>query len=166
VKKNLLVAGLAPLLLLATVEFDPPRSLSQLLWMAGCWELRDGDTLIEEQWMKPAAQVMLGMSRTTTGGRTRGFEHLLIREDSSETVYRAMPSGQEPAEFRAVELTDSTAIFSDPTHDFPQRIHYRRGAAGDSLWARTEGEIGGVERVVHFRYGRVSCPAPVPVPSI
>jgi hypothetical protein len=151
------LAGLVPPLLIAVASSGSPASIADLQWMAGCWEYRGGERTIEEQWMRPMGQVMLGTSRTTASGRTIAYEQMIIVEDSIGAVFRSIPSGQEPAEFVALELSDSLASFSNPDHDFPQFVEYRPGAAGDSLWARISGEIAGVAREVHFRYGRIAC---------
>jgi hypothetical protein len=83
---------------------------------------------------------------------------MLIREDAAGLVLHALPSGQAAAEFRAVEQTDVSVTFANPEHDFPQRIHYRSAAGGDSLLARIDGEADGRLRAVHFPYARVPCP--------
>jgi hypothetical protein len=53
------------------------------------------------------------------------------------------------------------AIFENPQHDFPQRVIYRRD--GESLFARIEGQMGGTQRAVEWRYKKASlntrCPA-------
>jgi hypothetical protein len=99
---------------------------------------------------------MLGMSRTVVAGKTVEYEYLRIEEQDGILVYIAVPSGQEVAAFRQVELTDSTAVFADPAHDFPQRIRYRRLADG-SLLAQIEGEQKGETRVIDFPLRRRPC---------
>jgi hypothetical protein len=48
-------------------------------------------------------------------------------------------------------------VVSDPAHDFPQRVIYRRAGA-DSLVARVEGTTPNGMRAVGFPYARVACP--------
>jgi hypothetical protein len=73
-------------------------------------------------------------------------------------VYHAHPSGQEPTEFRATAPFDSTITFSNPAHDFPQRVIYRR-VGSDTLIARVEGMRNGQVRGIDFSYQRVACPS-------
>ncbi len=107
-------------------------------WLAGCWELRSENRLTVEMWMPPGGGLMLGASRTIVGGSTREFEHLRIEADGAALVYTALPSGQKETAFRSKEVTDSSIVFENLAHDFPQRIIYRRRGA-DSLVARIEG---------------------------
>ena len=131
--------------------------IEQLAWMTGCWELTAGERTVEEQWMAPRGGSMVGMSRTVRGGKTITWETVFLREDSTGAItYNAFPSGQAAAVFPAVEVSDSHAVFSNPSHDFPQRIIYRR--RGDALVARVEGETGGRTRGTDFPYRKVECP--------
>ncbi|MGE5926466.1 MAG: DUF6265 family protein [Gemmatimonadota bacterium] len=150
--------ALAPLLVLwASALGEGPRGIDRLHWLSGCWEFAAGQRTVEEQWMAPRGDAMLGMSRTVRAGRLVAWETVLLREDSAGAItYNAFPSGQPPAVFPAVEISDSEAVFANPAHDFPQRIIYRR--RGDTLAARVEGTAGGVPRGSDFPYLRVPCP--------
>lgn len=132
--------------------------LSELSWMAGCWQMQQGTRLIEEQWMAPRGQLMLGMSRTSVAEQVRAYEHMLIREEAEALVFQALPSGQAATEFRLLEQTANSVAFANPAHDFPQRIRYRSAAGGDSLLVQIEGELRGEARVIEFPYERVACP--------
>jgi hypothetical protein len=134
-------------------------AVAQLSWVAGCWQQRTPERhrVIEEQWMVPRARTMFGMSRTVRGDSVAEFEHLKIVERNGHAVYHAEPSGQRPAEFEARVVSDTLVVFENPTHDFPQRVSYRRRGA-DSLIARIEGTRAGQTRGVDFPYARVACP--------
>jgi hypothetical protein len=131
------------------------RPIDRAAFMQGCWERRAGQGIIEEQWMKPRGGAMLGMSRTVRGDSVVEYEFLRLYERGSRLVYAAQPSGQRPAEFESAASERGAIIFANPAHDFPQRIIYR--AAGDSLFARIEGQLNGRERGVDFHYARVRC---------
>jgi hypothetical protein len=130
--------------------------LEALAWLAGCWERRQPGGLLEEQWMRPAGGMLVGMSRTVRDGRAVGWEFMRIVEREGAIVYIATPSGQATAEFTLRAPVGAGAIFENPAHDFPQRIIYERGSA-DSLWARIEGDRGGERRTIEFRMARVEC---------
>ncbi len=134
----------------ATGDNDP---LARIAWLAGSWvqELANGRR--EELWLEPLGMTMLGVSRTVVAGKTVEYEYLRIEERAGMLVYIASPSGQATAEFPAIELTDSTAVFADPAHDFPQRVRYRR-VGPDSLLAQIEGERNGETRVIDFPFRR------------
>ena len=123
--------------------------MAPVAWLAGCWELRSGARVTQEQWMAPAGGMMLGMSRTVVRDTVREYEHLRLELREGKLTYVALPSGQKEAAFTQEEAGDSGASFVNPEHDFPQRISYRRVGA-DSLIARIEGTRGGQPRGIDF----------------
>jgi hypothetical protein len=119
--------------------------------------MRVGELIIEEHWMALRGGSMLGMSRVVRGGELAGHELIVLRAMGSGWVYEAHPSGQSPASFASVAVTDTSLAFSNPEHDFPQTIAYSRIGA-DSLVARTAGGSAERPREHVFRYRRVACP--------
>ena len=107
--------------------------------------------------MQPRGGLMLGVSRTVIGDSLREYEQVALSQRGAHLVYAATPARQAPAEFVSTAVSDSAVIFENPTHDFPQRIIYRRRGA-DSLIARVEGMRGGQLRGRDFAYHRVPCP--------
>lgn len=133
-----------------------PNDVAALRWMAGCWEFRTPSRVTHEHWMAPLGGMMRGMSRTVVRDVVREHEALRIELHDGLVTYVAQPSGQAPARFGATTVTDTAVTFANPSHDFPQRILYRRRGA-DSLVARIEGERGGAMRGVDFPMRRVPC---------
>jgi hypothetical protein len=125
-------------------------------WLAGCWELRAGARVTQEQWMAPLGGAMLGMSRTVVRDTVREWEHLVIGERDGSIAYSAKPSRQAETVFPATQLSDSLLVFENLAHDFPQRILYRRRGA-DSVIARIEGPRNGQTRGIDFPMRRVAC---------
>ena len=138
--------------------------MAAVAFLPGCWELRAGSRLVEEQWTSARGGILLGTSRTTRGGVLVGWEFVHIRAAGDTLIYAARPSGQAPAEFRAFRPDSGEVVFENPAHDFPQRIRYRP-AGRDSLIARVEGTLRGSARGSDFRYARVGCPGPNPSPD-
>ena len=131
-------------------------TVAQVGWMAGCWEQSAGARLIEEQWMGPRAGLMLGVSRTVVGDSLREYEQVALFQRGGHLIYAASPARQAPAEFTSITVSDSAVTFENSTHDFPQRVIYRRRGA-DSLLARVEGMRGGQLRGLDYPYRRVTC---------
>ena len=52
-------------------------AIDRLEWIAGCWASDDGKERVEENWMKPSGQSMIGMSRTVAGGKTVFTEYVV-----------------------------------------------------------------------------------------
>ena len=153
---------------LNTVNAQQPP-LERARWLAGCWELRSPTRLTLEMWMPPAADMMLGGSRTVAGNSVREFEHLRIRAEAGKLVYIALPSGQRETAFPSTQISDSSLVFENLTHDFPQRVIYRRRGA-DSIVARIEGPgPNNTVRGIDFPMRRADClvssPPPPPPPD-
>lgn len=127
---------------------DAPWPLiARAAWLAGTWEMGEAGDLTEEHWLPPRGDTMLAVSRTVSGGRLAWFETVVLRETAGGLVFEAHPSGQPGGSFPAVTVTDSLLVFENPEHDFPQRIGYRRTAAGG-----LEAWIEGSGRRVEFPY--------------
>jgi uncharacterized protein DUF6265 len=135
-------------------------ALDKARWLSGCWELRAQGRLTVEMWMPPAGGMMIGGSRTVVNGAVREFEHLRIKSDAGKLTYIALPSGQNETLFPAKEVTDSSLVFENLSHDFPQRIIYRKRGV-DSIVARIEGPgPNNSTRGFDFPMRRVACTAP------
>ena len=125
--------------------------------MAGCWQGQLGQLTLEENWMRPAAGTMLGMSRNSKGGRTVFSEFMRIEPRDGELYYvaRIGDAKQAPTPFRRVRVSATEAVFENPEHDFPQRIIYRAVPGG--LNARIEGKSKGKERGEDYPLKAVAC---------
>lgn len=131
-------------------------SVQRAGWLAGCWEMTAPGRVTNESWMAPKGGLMMGMSRTVVRDSAREFEHLRIETRAGKAAYVAHPSGQAETAFPATTATDTLLVFSNPAHDFPQQISYRR-VNKDSLVARIEGPRGGQIRGINFPMRRVGC---------
>ena len=139
----------------APLTGQPPVTTADLAFLAGCWKFeRDGRT-VEEHWLAPSGGSLMGVSRTVEKGKTVDYEFLQIRDLPDGLTYIAKPSNQPEAQFRMTSKTGDEIVFENPTHDFPQRIRYRR--TSDALHARIEGTITGKERGMDFPYQRIAC---------
>ena len=94
-------------------------------FMAGCWDLSEGDHWTQECWMEPKAGLMLGASREGTGSKLKSWEQLRIEQAANGKVTLfASPGGRSPLPFEARKVTASEIEFVNAAHDFPQRIAY------------------------------------------
>jgi hypothetical protein len=134
---------------------DEPR-IEKLSWMSGCWVLTRGNTVIEEQWSKPAAGNMLGFSRTLRDGRMVMHEYLRIEQAGGQFRYLAH-IGSRVTPFALAKMSEAEVEFANPAHDFPQVIRYRRVPA-DEMHARIEGSVKGKTRGQDIPMKRVACP--------
>jgi len=146
---------LLPLIVLPGLAIAPSRAPSSVAWLSGCWESSNGTWLIEERWSPARGGVMLETGRTTNGDSLVEYEFVVLHLSPS-LAYEAHPSGQTPTTFPVQQATDSSLIFENLKHDFPQRVAYQR-RGGDSLLAWIEGPAGGQIKRFEFHYHRVSC---------
>lgn len=116
---------------------EPAPGVESLAWLAGSWGSASGATETEEHWTAPKAGSLLGMNRTTRGGKTVMFEFLRIEARPDGVYYLASPGGRPPTPFKLKEAVKEKVVFENPEHDFPQRILYWK--SGSSLCARIEG---------------------------
>ena len=149
-----MAVALMAFVLLAAAQKPQTSDVTQLAWLAGCWQIARGEQVIDEQWMSPRAGVMLGMSRTVRAGRTTATEFVALRVVDGRVVYEANPSGQKPTAFPATTVSPDRAVFENPSHDYPKRIIYER--QGDAaIMASIDDGAGG--KRVDYPFRRVAC---------
>ena len=130
------------LMALTLAAAAPEPAVGDLDWMAGRWESRGTEGWTEEYWSAPRGGAMIGYSRTGEGDSMRAWEFLrLAPGEDGVPVYLASPGGRPPVPFRLVEQGEGRAVFANPSHDFPQRIVYRRD--GDVMVATISASDGG-----------------------
>ena len=121
-----------------------------LAWMTGCWKSPDGKAM--EVWVRDSDAAYLGFGVATSEGVVRFYELLRVASNAEgELTYTAYPMGQASTTFTATEIGDQHITFTNPNHDYPQKITYRR--KGDDLFAGTSAMDG--ER--HQSFDKVKC---------
>jgi hypothetical protein len=124
----------AALALLLTAQSAPQAHVSDLSWMSGRWVATANGRWTEEHWSAPRAGTMMGYSWSGEGETIREYEYLRLQAgEDDEIVYLAQPNGGPGTGFYLARSEGTSATFENPTHDFPQRIHYARD--GDTMVA-------------------------------
>lgn len=160
----LLLAALGASPLAAQVAPSAPSAITRVGWLNGCWIQRGLTGFTEERWGKGDARSMLEVGRTVRRDSLIEFEFVALLEVEGKLQYEAHPSGQPSATFYQEEISDSSIVFVNPTHDFPQRVGYARLGA-DSLDAWISGTRGTRTDTFHFHYVRMSCSIGTTVPQ-
>ncbi len=132
---SLLVTACAPSP--TTQESADLCGLQPVAFMAGTWQTQSQDTITQEHWSTPLGGMMLGTSMTVKGNQMVFFEFFRIEKRESGLVYLAQPKGRPATEFMLTASDHHSATFTNPEHDFPKRIQYRRD--GDTLLATIDG---------------------------
>ena len=109
-------------------------------WMAGCWEMRDGERWAEECWTAPRGGQMLGSGRTGDASGVRSFEFMRIELDEPNgdgpvirMAFVAAPNGRGWTMFAWSPSDKPGVSFSNAANDYPQRVRY--WLEGDELKA-------------------------------
>ena len=147
------------LLSLSLIAFRPAAGaavdLTELSWIAGHWAGTEDGMEMEEFWLSPKGNTMLGLHRDVKNGRTGSFEFLRIEATAAAIIYWASPHGKPATPFTMIENKDKRVVFENKEHDFPQRITYWLGDDG-SLHAKIEGNLKGQPAAEEWRWQRVS----------
>ena len=128
--------------------------MESLSFMVGCWQ-QPGANGIREQFAPPATNMMTGLSQFWRGDRIVDWEFHRIDQGPQGPVITPHPRGEASVSFAPIELTPTRIVWSNPDHDFPNRIIYER-VAPDTLVVVAEAD-GPEGRRLAFRMARVSC---------
>lgn len=125
---NNLLAAIALMIGLATslsAQDGPKQPMPE--WMAGAWQNENGEKWADEYWTAPRADIMIGASRSGSGGKLTFWEHMrIVREADGSLAFWAIAGDHKPVRFRAIRSAENEIIFENPAHDYPQRIRYWR----------------------------------------
>jgi hypothetical protein len=139
------------------ISLSAAADISRLGWMSGCWAYDDAEPGSGEYWMPPVGGTMFAVSRSIRDSKTVAFEYLRIEESGEGALALfASPSGQSPARFDMVSLTNNEVVFENTEHDFPQRIIYRL-AQDSRLIGRIEGQSNGLLKSIEFPMSKINC---------
>jgi hypothetical protein len=146
---------------LAALLVDPTAARAQpsAPWLAGCWSLRNGSKLVEENWTNSQAGVMLGLSRTINNGKMTEYEFVVLRPKGDRLEYGVRLADKPEVVFTSTTLSAKEVIFENPEHPFPKRIGYTISRP-DSLDAWIDGSAGSNGPRVAYAYHRVPCTNP------
>jgi hypothetical protein len=113
---------------------SPCSQLDAARWLLGEWVADSGERVVTESWRASSEKTFegAGVTRAKASGEIVDGEALRLVEMTDAVFYVAKVAHNEyPVAFRLVECDDGRLVFANPTHDFPQRLEYRRvGEAG------------------------------------
>jgi hypothetical protein len=133
----------------------PTTDFSKIIkmeWVLGTWENTNSEGVLYEIWTKSNDSVYAGKSFMIANKDTVFSESISLELKQNELYYIPTVSNQnnaQPVEFKFISSDNSTVIFENKKHDFPQRIIYKNPTL-DSLYARVEGEENGKFRKEEF----------------
>jgi hypothetical protein len=131
------------------------------LWLAGCWQGEGRTAGSTEAWTDGRIGRMLGVGQTLRGSRG-SFEFMQIATQADGTlVYVAQPGGRPPVNFTAKVVEPNRIVFSNPAHDAPKTIEYRRD--GERLYAYLDPRAPDAQPSFSFR--RTGCDSQFGLPA-
>ncbi len=141
---------LAFVLLLGSTTLIGAAPTVDLSWLAGDWRrCKDGE-IVEERWLGPRGDLMVGANLTSSARGRTSFEHMrIVRVDGAWTFW-AEPNGRAATPFALAESGAQRAVFANPEHVFPARVVYWRDGA--DLMARIEGTVKDQPASVEWRF--------------
>jgi hypothetical protein len=119
----MIVLGLA---MIATAATPAPGPVMPG-WLAGCWTEQKGPNWTEECWTGPRAGNMMGSGRNGRGEEVRSWETMQVeRKSDGSLVFYGSVKGSQRVAFTASGSGLREIVFTNPQHDYPQRIRYWR----------------------------------------
>ena len=121
------------------------------VWLSGCWEQIEGERWVEECWMEPRADIMLGAGRSGHSEALSVWEAMQIgRGEDGMLTFWASPEGAPRVAFTLQAQGPRDVTFLNRAHDYPQRVRYWRD--GERL--RAEIAMADGSRAVSFSFVR------------
>ncbi len=132
---------------------DTP-TMQSIAFMTGCWQ-ESAQGGLREHFTPAAENRMTGLSQFWRGNTIVDWEFHRLDLGPEGPILIPHPKGVESVPFAATGVEENRVVFSNPEHDFPNRIIYHRVHA-DTLVATVEGDAEGTP-VLEFRMAKVPC---------
>jgi len=134
-----------------------PARIQRAMWLIGEWENNFEGGRSFEGWVMESDSLLSGLSYTIDNGDTVQYETVQLVQRGIDLFYIPTVSDQnesQPVEFKLTIFTDSTLVFENPEHDFPQKISYIN-YRGDSLLAEISGMFEDEPAAIKFPLKRI-----------
>lgn len=123
----------------------------------GTWVMQTKKGTLCEEWQRTHNTLLTSRAYKTEGKDTTMMERVQLSMRGTDVYYTstvADQNGSKPVPFKLVSANDNVFIFSNPDHDYPQRIGYQI-VSKDSLHAWIDGKYNGKDVKRDFYYNRV-----------
>lgn len=122
---------LLALLIAAEAGAQVPPRLPMPAFLTGCWAEQKAERWTEECWTIPRGGQMMGSGRTGKGDTVGHWEWMRIERDAEgRPIFLGSPKGVAPTAFLPVRATATEIEWHNASHDYPQRVVYRRTTEG------------------------------------
>lgn len=122
--------------------------MQKLLWIADSWVSASGETTSYEEWKVINDDLFEGGSKTIKDGKVIFSESLKIEKTADGIYYVAdVAHNPAPVKFKLTGVTDTSAVFENPEHDFPQKITYLLEEGNLHAFIEGPGKDGNTKKV-------------------
>ena len=143
--------------LISFIEVRQTNTFNELHALTGgTWVMKTKKGFLCERWEKKNNHTISNQAFQITGVDTTKLEQVDIVEKNNEINYISTVANEnegKPITFKLTGSKDGQYVFSNPEHDFPQRIIYQF-MSKDSLHAWIDGTYKGKESRKDFYYSR------------
>lgn len=133
----------------------PFEALTKLT--GGTWQMKTKKGYICEQWNLKGEKELAGTGFSVSGKDTTIQERVKLVKNATDIYFVPLVTNQnggKEVQFKLISATNQEYVFSNPAHDFPQRIVYKF-ISPDSLHAWVDGQHNGKFVKQDFYYSRV-----------
>jgi hypothetical protein len=106
--------------------------IAALAWLEGQWRSEDGGDVWEACYSGTEGGEIVSATKKIENGKVTLFDFERFREEDGKVLLTPFPHGKASVDFTLIGFDPKVkrAIFSNPEHDFPQRIRYEIGPDG------------------------------------
>ena len=107
------------------------EQLNKAAWLIGNWSSKMPEGTLTESWKKLNDSTYVGSSYfiLTNAKDTLHNETITLSQNEEDLIYSATVQGQnndEPVSFKFNPSIENELVFENPTHDYPQKISYKK----------------------------------------
>lgn len=139
------------------VENNTGSVITKATWLLGAWQSEMEDVNMIESWIQQNDSLMVGNAVFIHDGDTASSESLVIKVIGQDMFYYPTISNQNDGkaiEFKLTIATDTSLVFENPAHDFPQKITYIKHSE-QKLTAEVSGTMDGKIEKYAFEMNKV-----------
>ena len=114
-------------------------------WLIGTWENKSEDGVLTESWQKVNDSTFTATSYFIKNNDTLHAEKITLAQKGEMLLYSAAVNGQnneKAIDFGSTTESENKLVFENPSHDYPQKITYTKGA-NNTLTAEISGNLQG-----------------------
>ncbi|MBS1516507.1 MAG: hypothetical protein JSS91_00290 [Bacteroidetes bacterium] len=131
------------------------KTLEAFKWLNGQWEGIQGSGVYHEEWEYQSDILMNGKAYFINKGEISNLEKLSLIITEMDIYYTAeVQHNKSPVSFKLTEAGNDEFVFTNPVHDFPQRITYKKESENE-LKAVIEAEKEGKVKKIIFKLKRI-----------